>query len=74
MLNQGATQPDLWQVPAGIPPPGVTPDFVHHHGQSRVVHVRAASIACLIIAIVFVLVRIYTRAFILQKLWWDDCE
>lgn len=71
--NPGA-HPDLWHIPAGKPPPGVNPDFVHQHFQTRAVQVRIASISCVIIAGVFVLMRIYTRAHITRKLWWDDCE
>lgn len=65
---------DLWKIPAAKPPPGVTPDFVHHHHQSRAVQLRIACISCVIIAGLFVLLRMFSRARLVRKLWWDDCE
>ncbi|KAI9832573.1 MAG: hypothetical protein M1826_001523 [Phylliscum demangeonii] len=52
------------------PPPGVTANLAHPttHGANLL----AANIACLIIAGVFVFLRMYTNIFLMRSVSWDD--
>ncbi|KAH0386879.1 hypothetical protein KCU92_g2262, partial [Aureobasidium melanogenum] len=61
---------DYWQVPAAKPPNGITPNFVDPpsigHRQT------ATNIVVLIIMIIVVLLRLYTRIFIVKSVGYDD--
>lgn len=54
------------------PPPGVTPNFINPESQGHLVVIVAA--ITLTFAVLAVLMRIYTRALIVRRLGWDDCE
>lgn len=62
---------DYWQVPSAKPPNGITPNFVDPpsigHRQT------ATNIVVLIVMIVVVLLRLYTRIFIVKSVGYDDC-
>ena len=58
--------------PAAKPPAGVTPDF--NNPPSLETSVIVVVVLCLAISSFFVAMRLYTRHFVLRKLWWDDCK
>lgn len=58
--------------PALTPPPGIVPNFVDPPSQSYAIII--AIVFFLVSTTPFVLVRLYTRYYINQKLWWDDCK
>lgn len=59
-------------TPAADPPPGVTPNFVNPPSLHSVN--LGVSIACLILMIVVVGVRTYTKAAILRDMRHEDCR
>ncbi|KAI9887104.1 MAG: hypothetical protein M1823_001094 [Watsoniomyces obsoletus] len=61
---------DPSQIPSLRPPPGVTPNFVDPYSRGQVVRISTA--VSISLAALFVCMRIYSRAFIVRKLWWDD--
>lgn len=59
-------------TPAGVPPPGVVPNFVNPHKNSpTLIAVGSVSLALMVC---FVAVRIYTKVVIVRKFSPDDCE
>lgn len=61
----------LVDFPAALPPDGVTANFVDPESRASVlIGVGAFFVA---IMVVFVLARLYTKAFIIRKGSWDDC-
>ncbi|KAI9756382.1 MAG: protein disulfide-isomerase precursor [Chaenotheca gracillima] len=61
---------DPSKMPAAPPPPGTIPNFVDPENHSR--QIMVAAIICPIIAGIFVIARIYTRASLTRSLGWDD--
>ena len=62
----------LSQIPAGKPPAGVKPNLIDPDSLGgAIVTVNAVFLALMLI---FVTLRIYTKAVLLQTLWWDDCK
>ena len=62
----------LASAPAGVPPPGVVPNFVNPHRNSlTLIVVGSVSVALMMC---FVAVRIYTKVAIVRKYSPDDCE
>ena len=57
-------------------PPQLPPEFFEPHGPpvSRSGQLLATNISCLIVATLFVSMRVYSQAFLLRSLWWDDCK
>jgi hypothetical protein len=53
-------------------PPGVTPNF--DNPESRAYQAIIASVVCPVIALVFLLLRLYTKRYIICKLHMDDCK
>jgi hypothetical protein len=62
---------DYWQVPSAKPPEGVTPNFVNPKSIGN--HQTVTNIVVLVVMIVVVLLRIWTRAFIVKSVGYDDC-
>ena len=59
-------------APAGIPPPGIVPNFVHPHSNgSTLIIVGSVSVALMMC---FVAVRIYTKVMIVGNFGPDDCD
>lgn len=58
--------------PALTPPPGIVSNFDDPPSQSYAIII--AIVFFLVSTTPFVLVRLYTRYYINQKLWWDDCK
>ncbi|KAI4716465.1 hypothetical protein E4T48_07378 [Aureobasidium sp. EXF-10727] len=61
---------DYWQVPAAKPPNGITPNFINP--PSIGYQQTATNIAVLVIMIVVVMLRLYTRIFIVKSVGYDD--
>ncbi|GLA36924.1 hypothetical protein AnigIFM63309_003421 [Aspergillus niger] len=61
---------DTGRTPAGSPPPGVTPNFVNAPGSEYQIY--SVSIGLCAAATLVLIVRLYTRAFILKNLHLDD--
>lgn len=61
---------DTGRTPAGSPPPGVTPNFVNPPGSEYQIY--SVSIGLCAAATLVLIVRLYTRAFILKNLHLDD--
>lgn len=57
--------------PAAKAPDGVTPDFINPPSLETLIVVVVLFLA---ISSFFVAMRLYTRQFVLGKLWWDDCK
>ncbi|OJJ45034.1 hypothetical protein ASPZODRAFT_70649 [Penicilliopsis zonata CBS 506.65] len=52
------------------PPPGVTPDF---HSTPWLHQANRITVAVgLTVSTLFLLMRLYTKAYVIRKLWWDD--
>lgn len=64
------SQPAL--TPAGTPPPGIVPNFVHPHSNgSTLIIVGSVSVALMMC---FVAARIYTKVKIVGNFSPDDCQ
>ncbi|RYP80359.1 hypothetical protein DL769_002508 [Monosporascus sp. CRB-8-3] len=61
---------DVWNTPMLPPPPGVTSNFINP--ESRAPMIRAGMYPVLCIMLVFVILRIYTRARLVRALGSDD--
>jgi len=59
------------KIGAQPPPPGVTPNF--DNPESKAYQVIIASVVSPAIALVFLLLRLYTKRYIIGKLNIDDC-
>ena len=62
----------LARTPAGIPPPGVVPNFASPHTSGpTLIAVGSVSVAIMMCSVA---VRIYTKVVIVRKYSPDDCE
>ena len=62
----------LSETPAGKPPAGVKPNLIDPDSLGgAIVTVNAVFLALMLI---FITLRTYTKAVLLQSLWWDDCK
>ena len=62
----------LLEGPAMSPPAGVIPDF--DHAPNLDIYVKTTITLCVIFATLAVLLRMYTKVFILRALAWEDCR
>ena len=62
----------LLEGPAMSPPPGVVPNF--HNPPNLDVFVALTITLCVAFATLAVLLRMYTKVFILRALAWEDCR
>lgn len=70
---QGNNLPaNLNNLPGMPPPAGVTPNFDNPYGRGETFTAVATTI--IVVMIIFVINRVYTKYFILRNLGWDDCE
>jgi hypothetical protein len=62
---------DYWNVPAATPPNGTIPNFVNppNIGYRQ----TTTNIVVLVIMIIVVFLRLYTRIFIVRSFGYDDC-
>ena len=60
------------ETPAGKPPRGVKPNFENPPSLKSVL--IAVTAVGQVLSTLFVMMRIYTRHFVLRRLWWDDCQ
>ena len=64
--------PLLSNIPALAPPAGVVPNFVNPENQNVTIYVvLTISISVTMLA---VMTRIYTKAYIIRKIGWEDCK
>ena len=63
---------NLSTIPALNPPYGVIPDFVHPATRINITLIPCAGIVA--VTILFVILRIYTKLYIIQSVGWDDCK
>ena len=61
----------LLEGPAMSPPAGVVPDF--DHPANLDIYVTLFNSLCFAFATVVVVLRMYTKVFILRVLSWEDC-
>ncbi len=54
------------------PPPSVIPNMVNPESRAWQVYVTAA--ICGILVLLFNIIQIYTRFFIMKRIWFDDCK
>jgi hypothetical protein len=59
-------------TPALEPPPGVTPNFIGQY--TRQISYIGTSAACLSLATIGIVIRIFTKVFILKQVYLEDCE
>ena len=62
----------LLNGPAGMPPPGVQSDFVNPPNLDTNVYIAVTF--CITFASLAVLIRIYTKIFVLHSVGYDDCQ
>ena len=60
----------LSQYPAGVPPPGVIPNYAHP--ENRGPALVAVGGVMLVLMMGFLMNRLYTKARIVRKFSWDD--
>ncbi|KAA6415518.1 MAG: hypothetical protein FRX48_00233 [Lasallia pustulata] len=62
--------PSMLLGPVIPPPPGIIPNFntYNHHERDAINGV----IACTVLCVSFLLMRLWTKAFVTRQLWWDD--
>lgn len=63
---------DLTQIPALNPPSGITPDFVDPATRANLTLISCAGIVA--VMLLFVMLRIYTKVYVIQTTGWDDCK
>ncbi|MCJ1371597.1 hypothetical protein MMC20_002816 [Loxospora ochrophaea] len=68
-MSTTVLNPEL--IPAQTPPPGMVSNLKDPSSQGYVTITVLVIVMC--ITTPFVLLRMWTRKFINQKLWWDDC-
>jgi hypothetical protein len=62
----------LDETPAMLPPDGQTTNFINPP-DIYMISVASSTLG-LALTIVFVGIRLYTKCFLLKKLYWEDCE
>lgn len=63
---------DFDHYPAYRPPPGIASNFKNPVTLAKPLIVVNVLFITLMISVVAI--RIYTKHYIVRKLWWDDCE
>lgn len=71
--GQGQAQLEaLLNGPAATPSPGILPNFDNPPNLNISIHLSAA--ICIPLASLAVLIRLYTKCFILRSIGYDDCK
>ena len=63
----------LYNVPAATPPPGIVPNFIDPVDTRRLPLLTINSLF-LSLMLITVIVRFYSRIFLIRSLGWDDCR
>ena len=58
--------------PAGIPPKGMTPNFEDPPNHDSLV--ISTVTVCLVLTTLAIMIRIYTKAFLIRSIKYEDCE
>jgi hypothetical protein len=72
MSYDGIPDSALAQVPAMQPPVGTTSNFIDP--PSRNAAIIALNSVFLALMVPMVSIRLYVKAHVLHKIWWDDCK
>ena len=59
-------------TPALQPPPGVLPNFNDPYNTDSTINGTLG--ICIAISSIFVLLRLYTKLYIIRKYGWEDCQ
>lgn len=70
--SAGLSSPANDELPGLLPPAGMTPNPKNPDSLENVYTGVATTI--IIMMVLLVTNRQYTKYFIIRKLWWDDCE
>ena len=62
----------LSTIPALPPPPGEESNFTNGETLGNVVII--VNSVFLVLMLIAITIRLYTKAFIIRSLWWDDCK
>jgi len=65
------TAVDVYNTPAGLPPPGVVPDLVNPHYLHTIDLVT--HVLCLVVSTIAVALRIFTKVYIMKQVRVEDC-
>ena len=63
---------DLSKIPALEPPPGVIPDFVNPPSLAKTLII--VNVIFMVLMVIFVALRVYSKALVIRAMGWDDCE
>ena len=72
MASLPAPAPPTPTTPAGMPPPGVIPNY--ENPESRAYEAVAAGAVIMSIMLIFVFMKVYARAAVTKTLGSDDCK
>ena len=68
-----STSPSVFDlIPVSQPPPGVESNFVNPEDEGYVM--IAAGSVFIGLMLIFCMIRLYSKAFIVRRASWDDCE
>lgn len=62
----------LSAIPVSPPPPGVTPNFIDPTSYANALIV--VNVVFLVIMLITLTIRIFTKGMLLHSLGWDDCK
>ena len=63
---------NLDELPAMIPPPGVTSNFVTPYSEGRDIYITVA--VCIGLITPALLIRLFTKAYLIKRINLEDCE
>ena len=63
---------DIYDTPAALPPPGVVPNLKHPQTLHAIFLVTG--ILCLLITMIAVVIRVFTKMYIMQRVRAEDCK
>ena len=70
LLNSASGDPAVLQLPALEPPPGMAPNFTNAENRGAVLIIVNGIL--LAVMAIFMVIRVYAKSVIIQKLSWDD--
>lgn len=71
-MATGVVIPLLSNIPALAPPAGVVPNLANPENQN--VTIYAVLTISLFVTTLAVMTRIYTKAYVIRKIGWEDCK
>lgn len=70
-MSDGSIQSQPAVLPGLMPAPGVTPNFVNPYSIAPTL--KVINLLFMVLTSLTVLVRMYTKVFIIKKRGWSDC-